>query len=203
MEYVNIRVAIDENGNDIKSDGKVFIHPNDIAFTYPDAVKRDYLQNGGVVIDGKMDLLLFELSLAKIGKVANVPTPSQKIGEISGSLAGLTPHERTVLMELSGIGKNVKVVEKSTIQNIKTPDFIIDGVKTELKELRNTNINTGITRIQDAFKQNTEAMILDARGTNLTIKQAQEIINRAIGSYPNKKLPGKVEIWTKYGLVKG
>lgn len=50
-------------------------------------------------------------------------------------------------------------------------------------------------RIQEGFAQGAQVVILDARKSGLTSEQAKEIINRSQGKYPDKRLPGKVEIW--------
>ena len=85
---------------------------------------------------------------------------------------------------------------------MKTPDFKIDGIKTELKSLVNPNTNTGMKRIQEAFKQGAETVVIDGREAGLTIEQSQEILSRASGKYPNGSFPGQVEIWTPWGVVK-
>lgn len=56
-------------------------------------------------------------------------------------------------------------------------------------------------RIQKGFKQGTETVIIDGRQAGLTKEQASQIINRATGTYKDKALPGKVEIWTEDGIV--
>jgi hypothetical protein len=99
-------------------------------------------------------------------------------------------------------GKTVEKIPESTKQGEKTPDFKVDGTKTELKSLDNPNVNTAVGRIKDGFKQNAETVIIDGRSAGLTREQADQIINRAQGTYPDKKLPGNVEIWTNDGKVK-
>jgi hypothetical protein len=131
----------------------------------------------------------------------SVDTGVSKSGKVIGSLDGLTSAERKVINDLISKGKNVEIIPKTT--TAKTPDFIINGVKTELKSLQNPNINTGITRIQKGFKQGADTVIIDGRNANLSVEQANEIINRAMGSYKNKILPGKVEIWTNDGIIGG
>ena len=128
-------------------------------------------------------------------------SPNIKIGKVSGSLNGLTEAERKVINDLVSKGKNVEVIPKDPKAKVKTPDFKVDGIKTELKTLENPNLNTGITRIQKGFKQGTETIILDARVAGLTAEQAKQIINRVSGTYSNKTIPGKVEIWTNDGII--
>lgn len=97
---------------------------------------------------------------------------------MSGSLDGLTSAERTVVNDLLTKGKNVEIIPTSTVSGAKTPDFLVNGVKTELKTLQNPNTNTGMKRIQEAFKQGAETVIIDARESGIGSTQAQEIINR-------------------------
>ncbi|WP_244964924.1 hypothetical protein [Paenibacillus barcinonensis] len=122
-------------------------------------------------------------------------------GKITGSLNGLTDAEKTVVNDLTARGKNVEIIPKDPNSKVKTPDFKVDGVKTELKTLENPNVNTGITRIQKGLKQGAETVIIDARNASLTADQAKQIINRASGTYPDRTIPGKVEIWTSEGTI--
>ena len=94
-------------------------------------------------------------------------------------------------------GKTVERIPRETKrEGVGTPDFKVDGVRTELKQLQNPNTTTGMGHIKDGFNQNkADKVIVDARGSGLTKQQAQEIIARARGTYPNKTLPGRVEIW--------
>jgi hypothetical protein len=142
---------------------------------------------GEVRLAGKItyDTYRFYVERAKI----------QGLGKITGHIEGLKPAERLVVRELSVKGKNVEIIPKDPKSIDKTPDFFVNGVKTELKTLYNANTTTGAGRVQQGFKQGAETVIIDARSSGLTAQQAQEIINRAAGTYPNKTLPGKVEIW--------
>ncbi|WP_432777219.1 hypothetical protein AAFJ72_17470 [Brevibacillus gelatini] len=151
-----------------------------------DKAKRNLVKNSD---NGKSNV-------SKTGEVGNKGT-----GKITGSLNGLTDAEKKVVNDLTASGKNVEVIPKDPNAKVKTPDFKVDGVKTELKTLENPNVNTGITRIQKGLKQGAETVIIDARDAGLTANQAKEIINRASGTYPNKSIPGKVEIWTNEGTI--
>jgi len=130
---------------------------------------------------------------------SNTVNTVEGTGKIVGSVDGLTSAEKTVINDLVSQGKTVEVIPKTTAS--KTPDFLVNGVKTELKTLENPNINTGITRIQKGFKQGAETVIIDGRSAGLSTEQAQQIINSAKGTYPNKTIPGKVEIWTNDGII--
>jgi hypothetical protein len=135
------------------------------------------------------------------GGSSQVVEGASKVGILKGSLEGLTSNERTVVNELLNQGKNVEIIPRSNLSGVKTPDFYINGVKTELKTLTGTSLNTPVTRIQDAFKQGAESVIIDARGVGLTTEQANTVINRAAGTYGGS-LPGTVEIWTTDGIIR-
>ncbi|EKG2418026.1 hypothetical protein O2U52_001641 [Listeria monocytogenes] len=122
-------------------------------------------------------------------------------GKLIGNLDGLTKEEINAVDILRSQGKNVEIIPVDPKARIKTPDFKIDGVRTELKTLANPNTNTGMKRIQEAFKQNTNDVIINGIDAGLTKSQAEEILARAAGKYPNGKFPGKVEIWTKEGTI--
>ena len=119
-------------------------------------------------------------------------------GQLTGKLDGLTEDERKVVKDLLDSGKDVEIIPRSNTE--KRPDFYVDGIKTELKTLKGSSLNTPVTRIGEAFKQGADKVIIDARGTGMTFEQAENTIDRAIGKYGGQ-LPGLVEIWTKGGNV--
>ena len=45
-------------------------------------------------------------------------------------------------------------------------------------------------------------VIIDARNTNFGLREAEEIYDRAVGSYGGS-LPGSVQIWTNSGVFRG
>jgi len=110
-------------------------------------------------------------------------------------------NKKKVVDDLLKKGCKVEIIPRNA--NVKTPDFKVNAILTELKTSYSTNINTIMTKIQRGFKQNARVVVIDARGTGLTVNQATQAIKRAAGTYKNKKLPGKVEIWTDSGTVTG
>ncbi|GAB6990115.1 CdiA C-terminal domain-containing protein [Paenibacillus pini] len=122
-------------------------------------------------------------------------------GRFIGNIEELKPAERKVAEELIFEGRTVERIQESTAHGEKTPDFRIDGKTTELKSLQNPNVNTGVGRIKDGFKQHAEIVIIDGRDAGLTMEQASQIIERAKGTYNDKRLPGKVQIWTNEGKI--
>jgi len=144
----------------------------------------------------------------KSGAVANA-TVNGKVGNKTGkegefidnTTDTMTISERRVVDDLVAQGKTVERVPKDPNAIDKSPDYLVDGVKTELKTLQNANTNTGMKRIQEGFKQGAETVIIDARGAGLTDSQAIEIINRASGKYQNGQIPGNVEIWIDNNVI--
>ena len=122
-------------------------------------------------------------------------------GTLTGKLDGLTAAEKTIVNDLLDVGNNVEIIPRSNIPGHKTPDFLVNGVKTELKTLTGTSLNTPVTRIQDGFKQGAEAVIVDGRNTGLTLDNANMVIERILGKYSGE-LPGTVEIWTTEGIIR-
>jgi RHS repeat-associated protein len=117
--------------------------------------------------------------------------------------AKLTAAEKVVVKRMIETGRNVELLSPTNVG--KTADFIIDGVKTELKSSSGEafNINTAVTQIQDAFKQGTNALI-DTRKFDVSSNQIKEIFERVQGSYRVKgqEVPGKIEVWTQEGIYK-
>lgn len=121
-------------------------------------------------------------------------------GILTGKLDGLTTVARTMIDDLLNAGNNVEIIPRSNIPGNKTPDFLVNDVKTELKTLTGTSLNTPVTRIQDGYKKGTEAVIIDGRNTGLILNDANTVIERALGKYGGE-LPGIVEIWTAEGII--
>ena len=100
--------------------------------------------------------------------------------------------------DLLNSGKDVEIIPRSSEQYIKTPDFYVDGVKTELKTLNGASLNTPVKRIAEGFEQGASTVIIDGRKTGITMQDAETVVNRAQGKLG--KLPGTVEIWTNDGI---
>ena len=133
-----------------------------------------------------------------------VPTKvcASKPGKLSGSLDDLSPAERKMVNDLLNQGKNVEIIPRSNLQGVKTPDFRVNGVLTELKTLNGTSLNTPVSKIQKAFNQGASTVIVDGRATDITIEQANVVLSRINGIY-KENIPGSIEIWTNAGIVYG
>jgi len=141
---------------------------------------------------GKMELPSIEDALQGGDSAESAGEVGKYIDDTTDTL---TKAEQQVVDDLVNQGKTVERIPVNPKIEGGTPDFSVDGVKTELKTLENANTNTGMKRIQKGFSQGAESVIIDARTSGLTKAQAEEIIARAKGKYPNGKLPGTVEIW--------
>jgi len=125
---------------------------------------------------------------------------NQGSGKLTGKLDGLKQAERKMVDDLLKQGRDVEIIPKDPAAKLKTPDFKVNGVSTELKTIANPNVNTVITKIQNGFQQNAQRVLVDVRNTGLTAQQVQEAITRTIGSYKNG-VPGGIEIWYNGGVI--
>lgn len=137
----------------------------------------------------------------KIGVDEVISENKIELGKLIGSLDGLTSDERKMVNDLLKQGKNIEIIPKDPKATVKTPDFLVDEVKTELKTLQNPNTNTGMKRIQEAFGQGADVVIIDRRKANLTKEQAMEILNQVKGKFQDGQIPGKIEIWINGEIV--
>jgi Contact-dependent growth inhibition CdiA C-terminal domain len=147
------------------------------------ALKRGDFTEGAVTI----------LAPLVVGKVASPTTPVISVVP-KGKLvieAGrtLTFEESIIANKLAREGKIVEVpIEASNkgIQNVRTPDFIVDGVKTELKTISNLkgkDMSASLSRrILDGAGQGSN-IIIDARNQiGMTEEIAKSSILRAYGA---------------------
>ena len=67
-------------------------------------------------------------------------------GTLTGKLEGLTAAEKTMVNDLLNAGNDVEIIPRSNISGQKTHDFLVNGVKTELKtiDIANTVIERAL-----------------------------------------------------------
>lgn len=126
--------------------------------------------------------------------------PNSGRGNLTGDLNTINPVERNIVQELLDSGRDVELVPRS---NTQTPDFLIDGVPTELKTLERAGRNTLKNAIQSASSQGDQILI-DARNVPITSENAMMQIQRAQGSLLNDGRPslnGRVTVLTQEGSV--
>lgn len=104
-------------------------------------------------------------------------------------------HELDTAIFLSSLGKTIEFIPASNMDNIKTPDILMDGLKWEIK----SPINNGKRTIEHAFRgalQQSNNIIFDLRRskTSDTINLAK--ISREVKLVKSGKL-NKVLVITK------
>ncbi len=130
-------------------------------------------------------------SLGALPEVTIVPKALPKIGKLEFELnAKLSPAELKTANKLVGEGKGVKVLKEVENQKgVRTPDFEIDGVRTELKTVENLkkvdadNLSSNVSRkILDAGGQ-AKNIILDVTNqSGMTKEIAERGVLRAFGN---------------------
>jgi hypothetical protein len=73
-------------------------------------------------------------------------------GRITGNTSDLTQAEQKMVTDLVNQGRNVEIIPRSNVPGVQTPDFLVDGIRVELKTLQGTSLNTPVTRITDGFR---------------------------------------------------
>jgi len=82
-------------------------------------------------------------------------------------------------------GRNVKPLAETPTEG-KKYDFLVDGIKMELKTLKNRNINTLITKVGRAYQQLNDPkgkVLYDISETNFSEQEMKEIWDRLVGKY--------------------
>jgi uncharacterized delta-60 repeat protein len=132
----------------------------------------------------------------QLGLLATTAGPYQgATGVLTGSLDALTAAERDFVNELLAQGKNVEIVARGAG---KTPDFLVNGVSTELKTLTAAGQNTLKNAIEAAAQQGQQ-IIVDARNVPISPEEALAQIERAQGNIGGLK--GRVTVLTSKGPV--
>jgi hypothetical protein len=94
--------------------------------------------------------------------------------------------EELIANKLITEGKNIKVLARKTGQGVKTPDFLVDGVKTELKTISNIvskDLSGRIAKKIKAAGNQAGSVIIDlTKQKGASEDVAKEALNRAFGS---------------------
>jgi Contact-dependent growth inhibition CdiA C-terminal domain len=129
-------------------------------------------------------------SLGALPEVTNVAKTVPKIGKLEfESNAKVSPAELKTANKLVSEGKDVKVLKEVQNQKgVRTPDFEIDGVRTELKTIENlkkvdaNGLSKGISsRILEAGGQASEVILDVSNQSGMTKEIAERGISRAFG----------------------
>ena len=125
----------------------------------------------------------------------------KSVGLLTGAVKEIDATEMLVVNEWLAQGRTVEKIARSSEQGVKMYDFVVDGVKIEVKSPGGTNTGTAAKRIMEGFGQGAETVVIDGRQAGYSVEQATEAISRAAGKFADKILPGKVEVWTTDGIV--
>jgi Contact-dependent growth inhibition CdiA C-terminal domain len=134
------------------------------------------------------------------GEVSGTPPgekpPEEKEPEEPKRPRKLNPFEKQMFDELRAEGKSVEIVP--TEPGSKTPDFIVDGVKTELKNLTEMGPDTMKNALERAVKQG-DNIIIDARSIPADRDYVVTQISRAEGNVGS--LRGRVRVLIRVGEI--
>jgi hypothetical protein len=132
------------------------------------------------------------------------PSPNIQRGNLTGDIKSLTEHERSIAEEF--LERGIDVHKLPTVPGEKTPDFVIRGVRVELKGFVRIGKHNIRKAIQEAFnKIGTKEVLLDARGLDLSDQVALEQIIKAeenlVGLWGKPNLVGRVTVITDNHLL--
>lgn len=162
------------------------------------ARRNDSFQTfGRVTMAGETFLISRLTTIGPVGDLGNDPNIITR-GTLTGSLDGRTLAERQYVEDLLSEGRNVEILKESTIEGVKTADFRVDGVVTELKTLNTLGNNTIKNAIEEAAHQGQQ-IVIDVRHLNISPQAAGREILRAQGNVGG--LSGRVTILTQGGRV--
>lgn len=104
-------------------------------------------------------------------------------GAVTGAVGSASKAELTIAQKLAAEGKNVEVLAATGVG--RTADFLVNGIKTELKTLEGVNgvatSGTVKSAIGRALGQSGN-VIVDASSVKLTAAEAQRGAARAFGA---------------------
>lgn len=103
-----------------------------------------------------------------------------KKGTIKPNGVSLEKHEYDTILFLTTIGYDITLIPPSHIPNIKTPDFIMNKTKWEMKSPRGESRSTLEHAFQAAMKQSTN-VVFDLRRTHMLDSKAIRILEQLYG----------------------
>jgi Contact-dependent growth inhibition CdiA C-terminal domain len=105
-----------------------------------------------------------------------------KLGKIIESQDKFSPKEKELAEFLAKEGKVVEKLPENYSLPGRKADALVDGIKTEFKKLDQRATNATLkSNISSSIKKGGQArnMVIDARGTGLTLEEAQRGLARA------------------------
>jgi hypothetical protein len=155
-----------------------------IMTVYPEAfesARRDV----AATRDAFVELLFWYIGARTVGRVRT--SPGTSVGRLIVARGRvLSPDELAVAARLVREGRTVRALAESTRQGVRTADFIVDGIRTELKTIRNLTSGdlSGALgrRILEGAGQ-APHIIADVRGqAGMTRELAMRAARRAFGA---------------------
>lgn len=95
----------------------------------------------------------------------------------------MTKSELSMATYLATEGQNVEKLAVSTVQGVRTADFLVNGVRMELKTVGETaTANTLKNAIASGVGQGEGNVLIDARSARITLADAQKAAARVFGA---------------------
>ncbi|MBR3143874.1 hypothetical protein IKF12_01590 [Candidatus Saccharibacteria bacterium] len=101
-------------------------------------------------------------------------------GIIKPNGVSLEKHEYDTVLFLTTLGYDITLIPPSHVPNIKTPDFIMNKIKWEMKSPKGENRSTFEHAFQAALKQSAN-VIFDLRRTHMLDSKAIKILEQLYG----------------------
>ncbi|MEO3753628.1 PrsW family glutamic-type intramembrane protease [Streptomyces sp. B6B3] len=99
-------------------------------------------------------------------------------GRIDESEKRFNPEEREIADLLASEGRSVKALKESTTPGVRTPDALVDGVRTEFKTLSPNAGQNAINNNLNKAKHQAREAIINASRSDLTEAQARQGLER-------------------------
>jgi len=173
---------------------EVFVNSTPLNRTFLQWIGLDQAYNQAISWQYLMDLRAGKNPpLQTIAEIPFVP----EIGELDAF--GMSAEELQVFNELREAGVDIQRLPVSGLPGVKSADFLINGVPTELKTLEAAGPNTLKNAIEKASAQG-EQVLIDARKVDISASSALSQAQRAQGNIGG--LVGRITVLTKQGPVK-
>ena len=102
-------------------------------------------------------------------------------GAVTGAVGGATKAELSIAQKLASEGKKVEILTPSNVA--RTADFLVNGVKVELKTLtEKATAGTLKNALAHAVGQGQGNVLIDARSTGVALGEAQKAAARVFGA---------------------
>ena len=114
------------------------------------------------------------------------PAHEQRVIDLVMASRILSPAEQKIADLLTGEGRKVEVLVESTQRGVRPADFIVDGVRTELKTVSNLtgkDLSASLSRrILDGAGQAPHIIVDATAQAGMTVEVARRAIARAYGA---------------------